>query len=63
MLTADGYSTSVIQVTLRDQNGSPVAGRAVIFTVANGEVLRFRSGKMPDILNATPCLGAAESGG
>ena len=35
----------------------------VIFTVSNGEVIRFRSGKMPDILEAVPCAGLAESGG
>ena len=35
----------------------------VVFTVANGEVLRFRAGKMPEILMATPCGEAPESGG
>lgn len=29
----------------------------VIFTVAAGEVLRYRAGKMPDILTPAPCSG------
>jgi hypothetical protein len=32
----------------------------VIFTVANGNVFRFRAGKMPDILDSAPCTGAGQ---
>lgn len=34
-LTADGFSTSLVQAVLRDQNGRPIAGRDVFFTVAD----------------------------
>jgi hypothetical protein len=39
VLTADGNSTSVVEVTVRDQNGATAAGRAVIFSVANEDGL------------------------
>lgn len=35
VITADGYSTSVVQATLRDQNGRPVVGREVFFTITD----------------------------
>lgn len=35
----------------------------VIWTVAGGEVLRFRAGKLPDITRATACAGVPDSGG
>ncbi len=35
ILTADGASTSAVQVTVRDQNGQPKAGQAISFAVAD----------------------------
>jgi hypothetical protein len=35
LITADGFSTSLITATLRDQNGRPVAGRDVFFSIAD----------------------------
>jgi len=35
VITADGFSTSLIQATLRDQNGRPVAGRDIFFAIAD----------------------------
>jgi hypothetical protein len=35
IITADGFSTSVIQATVRDQNGRPVSGREIFFAVAD----------------------------
>jgi hypothetical protein len=38
-LNADGVSSSVIQLVLRDQNGLPVSGRAVLFELDGDGVL------------------------
>lgn len=35
VITADGFSTSLITVTVRDQNGRPVAGRDIFFSIAD----------------------------
>jgi hypothetical protein len=35
IITADGFSTSVVQATVRDQNGRPVSGREFFFSVAD----------------------------
>ena len=35
ILTADGFSTSLIQVTLRNENGQPVAGRLVFLAITD----------------------------
>lgn len=35
VITADGFSTSLIRITVYDQNGSPAAGRSVILALAN----------------------------
>ena len=35
VITADGFSTSLITATLRDQNGRPVAGRDIFFTISD----------------------------
>jgi hypothetical protein len=59
VITADGFSTSLIQVQAFDNNGGPLAGRAIILTLADG------SGRFADIgtLNATSgtLLRAAEA--
>jgi hypothetical protein len=49
VLTADGFSTSLIQVQAFDNNGAPAAGRSVLLALADG------SGNFADIgtLNAT----------
>ncbi len=38
VVTADGFSSSAIRATVRDQNGQPLSGRAVVFKItdANG---------------------------
>jgi hypothetical protein len=36
ILTADGFSSSLIQATMRDQNGQPVAGRSVFMSITDG---------------------------
>jgi hypothetical protein len=36
-LTADGISTSLVQATLFDQNGRPIVGREVFFTIADSK--------------------------
>ena len=45
VLTADGFSTSLIQVQVFDQNGQPVAGRTVLLAIANagGKLRRPRA--------------------
>jgi hypothetical protein len=35
ILTADGFSTSLVQATVRDQNSRPVTGRDIFFSVAD----------------------------
>ena len=35
VITADGFSTSLVTVQVFDQNGTPVAGRSVILALAN----------------------------
>lgn len=35
IITADGFSTSLIQATVRDQNGRGVSGKAVFFSIAD----------------------------
>lgn len=49
VITADGFSTSLIQVEVFDQNGSPAANRTVILALSD------TSGRLADIgtLNAT----------
>ena len=37
VVNADGVSESVIELVLRDQNGSPASGRAVEFVLASGD--------------------------
>lgn len=43
VITADGFSTSLIQVQVYDQNGTPAPGRTVILALANS------SGQFADI--------------
>jgi PKD repeat protein len=35
VITADGFSTSLITATLRDQNGRPIPGRDIFFTITD----------------------------
>jgi hypothetical protein len=35
IITADGFSTSLVQATVRDQNGRAVSGKAVFFSIAD----------------------------
>jgi PKD domain len=35
VITADGFSTSLIRITVYDQNGTPASGRTVILALAN----------------------------
>jgi hypothetical protein len=37
ILVADGFSTSLIQAVARDENGRPVAGRAIFFGVSDAQ--------------------------
>jgi len=43
IITADGFSTSLITATVRDQNGRPIAGRDIFFAIADS------SGRFADI--------------
>jgi PKD repeat protein len=43
IVVADGLSTSLVQATVRDQNGRPVAGRDIFFAIAD------ESGRSADI--------------
>lgn len=43
VLTADGFSSSSVQAELRDQNGQPVSGRAILFALSD------ESGNFADI--------------
>ena len=43
IITADGFSTSLVQAVLRDQDGRPVSGRDIFFSVAD------ESGRAADI--------------
>ena len=40
VITADGFSTSIVQAQVFDQNGNPVAGRSVLLALAD-DSLRF----------------------
>jgi hypothetical protein len=53
IITADGFSTSLVQATVRDQNGRPVSGRDIFFAVAD------ESGRFADLgtLRATGAQG------
>lgn len=35
VVTADGFTTSLIQATVRNQDGQPVAGRSIVFSLAD----------------------------
>jgi hypothetical protein len=35
LIEADGFSTSLITATVRDQNGQPIAGRDIFFSIAD----------------------------
>jgi protocatechuate 3,4-dioxygenase beta subunit len=35
VITADGFSTSLIRITVYDQNGTPASGRTIILALAN----------------------------
>jgi hypothetical protein len=35
IVVADGFSTALVQATVRDQNGRPVSGRPIFFSVAD----------------------------
>ncbi len=69
IISADGFSTSLIQGYLRDQNGHPVQGRQVVFTVADtsgstadiGD-LRSRSGNTlgTSVIETTDGTGLAQ---
>jgi hypothetical protein len=37
ILVADGFSTSLIQAEMRDENGRPVSGRAIFFGVSDAQ--------------------------
>ena len=43
LIEADGFSTSLITATVRDQNGQPAAGRDIFFSIADA------SGRTADI--------------
>jgi hypothetical protein len=43
IITADGISTSLVQATVRDQNGRPVSGRDIFFALAD------ESGRFADL--------------
>src|SRR5207245_3198626 len=52
VITADGFSTSLVQATLRDQNGRPIAGRDIFFAVADSagrfaDIGDFRTSNVP----------------
>lgn len=53
IIVADGFSTSLVQVEMRDQGGRPVNGRDIFFAVADED------GKFADLgtLRATGSLG------
>jgi hypothetical protein len=36
VITADGFSTSLVTATLRDQNAQPISGRDIFFAIADG---------------------------
>jgi hypothetical protein len=46
IITADGFSTSLIQATVRDQNGSLVAGRAIFLSIADENGLTADIGQL-----------------
>ena len=52
ILVADGIQTSVIQAVVRDQNGKPAVGRAIVFTI------RDESGRTAEIGTLTDASGA-----
>jgi len=59
VITADGFSTSLIQVQVFDQNGSPTAGRQVILALADS------GGNFADIgtlRSTTSCAGTGDGG-
>jgi len=37
IMVADGFSTSLITATVRDQNGQPIAGRDIFFSIADAK--------------------------
>jgi hypothetical protein len=52
IITADGYSTALVTVTLRDQNGGPVSGRDVFLSILDesgrtADLGEFRSSNGP----------------
>jgi hypothetical protein len=52
IITADGFSTALITITMRDQNGGPVAGRDVFLSISDedgrtADIGEFRSSNGP----------------
>jgi hypothetical protein len=56
LLQADGFSTSLVTATVRDQNGQPAAGRDVFFSIADA------SGRTADIGNLRSTATGVEVG-
>ena len=52
IVVADGIQTSVIRAVVRDQNGKPAAGKAIIFSIAD------ESGRTAEIGTLTSASGA-----
>jgi hypothetical protein len=56
ILVADGFSTSLVQATIRDQDGRPVSGRDIFFAVAD------ESGRFADIGQLRAAAGSVGVG-
>jgi hypothetical protein len=54
-VNADGVSTSLVQLTLRDQTGAPAVGRAVYFELLSGD------GRLVEA-TASPYVGPVQTG-
>ncbi len=52
IVVADGIQTSVIQAFVRDQNGKPVVGRGIVFTISD------EAGRTAEIGTLTSATGA-----
>lgn len=60
VITADGFSTSVIRATLRDSAGRPVAGRAIFFAIADEDGLFADIGTLSSDRATTDGSGVAQ---
>lgn len=68
VITADGFSTSLIQVQVFDQNGSPAAGRQVILALADSggrfaDIGSLRSTSTGALVRATEAIVTSGSNG